>query len=98
MKMLLTAIALTIAAPALAQTAAPVDAHAGHNAQTASSPAKPATDPHAGHDMGGMMDVEAMKAHCEKMKAEGMTMDGCDMHAGSKSKADPHAGHDMSPK
>lgn len=98
MKMLLTAIALTIAAPALAQTAAPADAHAGHHGQATSSQAQPATNSHAGHDMGGMMDAAAMKAQCDKMKAEGMKMDGCAMHAGSKAKADPHAGHDMSPQ
>lgn len=97
-KMLLTAIALTIAAPAAAQTAAPADAHAGNHGQAASSQARPATDPHAGHDMGGMMDAEAMRAHCEKMKAEGMKMDGCDMPAGSKAEANPHAGHKMSPQ
>lgn len=98
MKLLLTAIALTIASPALAQAPAPADAHAGHN-QTA--PAKAQTsDPHAGHDMKamGMMSPEAMKAHCAKIKAEGKKMDGCPMMKGSAKTADPHAGHDMSSK
>ncbi len=98
MKMLLTTIALTIAAPAVAQTAAPADAHAGHHAQAGSAKAGNPTNPHAGHNMGGMMNAQAMKAHCEQVKAEGMKMDGCDMHAGSKAKADPHAGHNMSPQ
>ena len=97
MKMLLTAIALTIATPALAQTANPATAHAGHG-QTSAAKAKPSTDPHAGHNMGGMMNAQAMMAHCEKMKAEGKTMDGCDMQGGSKAKANPHAGHEMSQK
>ena len=48
--------------------------------------------------MGGMMDAQAMKAHCDKMKAEGKTMDGCDMHKGSDTNADPHAGHEMNSK
>src|SRR3546814_835535 len=96
MKMLLTAIALTIATPALAQTANPANAHAGHG-QMSTAQAKPSTDPHAGHNMGGMMNAEAMKAHCEKMKAEGKAMEGCNMQ-GSKAKADPHAGHNMSQK
>ena len=102
MKMLLTAIALTIASPAIAQTAAPADAHAGHHGQAKPAEAQPSKNPHADHQMGmmhmGMMSVNAMKAHCEKMKAQGMTMDGCNMHAGSKAKAGPHADHDMSPQ
>lgn len=98
MKMLLAAIALTIASPALAQTAAPADAHAGHHGQGTSAQAQPSTNPHAGHDMGGMMSAEAMKAHCAKMKAEGKMMDGCAMRAGSKAEADPRAGHKMSPQ
>lgn len=68
MKMLLSAIALMIASPALAQ-AAPAGGHSGHAdhaAQAAPAAAAagaqtgkavPATDPHAGHDMsGGAMD------------------------------------------
>ena len=69
MKMLLTAVAMLIASPALAQTA-PTGGHAGHGGHAAhaaqATPAAPhahaghtapASDPHAGHDMsGGMMD------------------------------------------
>lgn len=98
MKMILTAVALTIAAPALAQAAAPANAHAGHQAQAGTAKAQSSADPHAGHKMSGMMSTEAMKAHCEKLKAEGKKMDGCAMHGASKAQADPHAGHDMSSK
>lgn len=98
MRMLLTAIALTVAAPALAQTAAPADSHAEHSAPAGSAPTATSANPHADHDMGGMMDAQAMKAHCDKMKAEGKTMDGCDMHKGSATNADPHAGHEMNSK
>ena len=95
MKLLLTAIAMTIATPALAQSASPADAHAGHRGQATSAKAQP-SDPHAGHDMGKMMSAKDMKAHCEQMKAEGKKMAGCEMRGGSKAKADPHAGHKMS--
>src|SRR3546814_3783715 len=78
MKMLLTAIALTIATPALAQTANPANAHAGHG-QISTAQAKPSTDPHAGHNMGGMMNDEAMKAHCEKLKDEDKETEGGNM-------------------
>ena len=83
MKTLIAAIALTIASPALAQTA---DPHAGH-----------AKGQHEGHeqkdccadkDGNGKMDC------CEKMK-DGKAMECCAKHA-KKSGADPHAGHDMS--
>jgi Spy/CpxP family protein refolding chaperone len=90
MKIFLTAIALTIAAPALAQTAAPADAHAGH--PTKSMPAE-----HQKHD--GCCDKMAdgkMMPCCEKMKAAGKTMDCCDEQAEGKTAADPHAGHGMS--
>ena len=99
MKMFATAIALVIASPALAQSAAPANAHTAHSGHSASSSAQPSSDAHAGHDMGGMMmSAEAMEGHCDKMKAEGKTMEGCDMQAPSKSAADPHAGHNMSPQ
>ena len=79
MKMLLTAVAMMIASPALAQTA-PAGGHTGHSAQvghtTPAAQGAPAggagtvaADPHAGHDMsggmtGGMMD-------CCKKDADG---------------------------
>ena len=91
MKMLLTAVAMMIASPALAQNA-PVAAHAGHAAHSAQSghvgPAgqsnAPAANPHAGHDMsGGMMDcckkgADGTMACCAKMKAAGKAMPCCD--------------------
>ena len=98
MKMLLTAIALTIATPAFAQAAPSAAAHAEHHGQVQTANAKAPADPHAGHHMGGMMDAQAMKAHCEQMKAQGKTMDGCAMHKGSAAKANPHADHKMSSK
>ena len=114
MKMLFAAAALTIASPALAQTA-PAGGHAGHAAQAEQARpaasdahaglAAPATDPHAGHDMsGGKMDcckegAESAMACCAKMKAAGKKMACCDKPAASAAAgADPHAGHDMSPK
>ena len=111
MKMLLAAVAMMIASPALAQTA-PADAHAGHAAHAAQAApgghaghTAPATDPHAGHDMsGGMMDcckkgADGTMACCAKMKAEGKKMACCDKPAASASSgADPNAGHTMNPK
>lgn len=114
MKMLLSAVALMIASPALAQTA-PAGGHSAHAAHAAqASPAAagahaghaaPATDPHAGHDMSSKsMDcckkgADGTMACCAKMKAEGKKMACCDKPAASAtSAADPHAGHDMSPQ
>lgn len=97
MKIFLAAIALTIASPALAQTAAPANPHAGHQDRSAPTTAQPLSNPDSGHDM-GKMSAEAMMAHCEEMKARGKTMEGCDMQAGTKPGSDPHAGHKMSPK
>ena len=111
MKMLLTAVAMMIASPALAQSA-PVAAHAGHSAQSGhAGPAgqsnAPAPDPHAGHDMsGGMMDcckkgADGTMACCAKMKAAGKAMPCCDKVKADGKKAaataapDPHAGHKM---
>lgn len=71
MKLLLTAVALAIASPALAQ-AAPAQpghsAHAGHDMAG-----------HEGHDMKGCCetDAEGKMACCEKMKAAGKTMACC---------------------
>lgn len=98
MKMLLSAIALTIASPVLAQTTTPTDPHAGHNAQAKAPEAGPSANPHAGHDMTGMKDGRAMKAHCEKMKAEGKAMKGCEMHSKPDPKAHPHADHNKKPR
>ena len=90
MKMLIAAIAMVIASPAISQTAAVAD-HADHAAQSAASGQahtghsdSPDSDPHAGHDMvGGKMDCcekapDGTMACCAKMKAEGKTMPCCD--------------------
>ena len=110
MKMLLTAVAMLIASPALAQSA-PVTANAGHAASGHVGPSgqskAPAPDPHAGHDMsGGMMDcckkgADGAMACCAKMKAAGKAMPCCDKMKADGTKAsaaaapDPHAGHKM---
>ena len=83
MKMILAAVALAIASPAVAQTSAPADPHANHAGHQQGS-----TD-HAGHDMQG-------ECCCEKMKAEGKKMECCDKPAGAAAEAVPHAGHNMS--
>ena len=100
MKILLTAIAMMIVTPALAQTA-PAAAHADHSAHAARAApsgqaahaghsSTPAADPHAGHDMSGGMDcckkdANGTMAYCAKMKAEGKAMPCCDkMKAGEK--------------
>ena len=111
MKMLLTAVALTIASPALAQAA---DPHAGHKMGEMNKMGEMKMSPDAmkahcdkmgakghkmdGHMMGGMkMSPDAMKAQCDKMKADGRKKGGQGLPDG-KAKADPHAGHDMSSK
>lgn len=87
MKMLLTAIALTIATPAVAQTADP--GHAGHQAKPAAKDAgkgSNAKHPAGCHMMNGKM-----------MAMKGGKMVPCpDKKAKAKPSADPHAGHDMS--
>lgn len=93
MKMLFAAIAMTIATPALAQSAAPTDAHAAHAADAAQT----ANGSHAGH---GTAHGKMMQ-HCDKKSGGEETAcpkkPAANPHAGhDKSKADPHAGHDMS--
>jgi hypothetical protein len=92
MKIILAAVALTIATPALAQTSAPADSHANH------APAEPmgqaghaggAGSEHEGHDM------QSECSCCAKMKADGKEMECCDKAAGEAGDADPHAGHNM---
>jgi hypothetical protein len=85
MKILLTAIALTIAAPAFAQ-AAPADAHAGHDGAK-----------HEDHH-GDCCEkgADGKMACCEEMKATAKKMACCDKEAGKDKAADAHAGHDMS--
>ena len=88
MKMILAAVALTIASPAVAQTSAPADPHANH-APAQQGQSGGSTSDHAGHDMQG-------ECCCAKMKAEGKKMECCDKPAGAAAEADPHAGHNMS--
>lgn len=110
MKMLLTAVALLIASPALAQTA-PAGGQAGHAIQATPAAAgshsghtAPVTDPHAGHDMSGdkmdccKEDADGAMACCAKMKASAKKTGCCDKPAASDTNGDPHAGHDMSSK
>ena len=96
MKMILTAIAFAIAAPAAAQTAA--DPHAGH------APVKQPHGNHSGHGEHG----QGHKAHqnccehknadgkmmecCEKAQATGAKMECCEKHAQQKEAASA-AGH-----
>jgi len=96
MKIVVTAIAMMIAAPAAAQTAAPAaDQHAGHAQHGQSS-----KDDHSQHGADHNDHMKCcekgaeMVACCEKAKASGGKMDCCAAHAGAK--ADAHAGHDMS--
>lgn len=87
MKMLLTALALTIASPALAQ-ATPANTHADHGSMDHSK--------HGDHEMdGGCCEkgADGKMACCEKMKAAGKKMACCEETA--KKAADAHAGHSM---
>lgn len=96
MKILLAAIALTIAVPAAAQTTQPAaDPHAGHTMPAGHGQ----HDGEAGHEghmkcCAGMKDGKKMEC-CDKAKADGTKMDCCEKHAKTGA-ADPHAGHDMS--
>ena len=110
MKMLIAAIAMLIASPALAQIAPAVN-HTDHAEHAASGQAHtghsdaPVSDPHAGHDMAGSkMDCckkapDGTMACCAKMKAQGKAMPCCDKaEAEGKAagtEADTHAGHNM---
>lgn len=97
MKMMLAAIAMTIASPAFAQTA-PADAHAQHTGQQGTADHSQHSG-HEGHDMAGgccEKNADGKMACCEKMKAEGKTMACCEKAAAETPAADPHAGHDMS--
>ena len=98
MKILLAAIALTIAVPAAAQTAQPAaDPHAGHTMPADHSQHGDKSG-HEGHEN----CCEQMKADgkkmecCDEAKAEGGKMNCCEKHAAKKGAADAHAGHDMS--
>ena len=84
MKMFLAAVALTIAVPAFAQTAAPAPMQQhGHHAAPA--------DHDAGKDK-----AQGTKMDChEHMKAEGKKMECCEKHD-RKGAADAHDGHAVS--
>lgn len=101
MKTILTAVALVIASPALAQTA-PSAGHSGHVPQTGQKAAAEgdghSATSHAGHKMSGgsMMDRrgKSMANHdgCrEMMKAHAKTMSA--KAPSAKAAVDPHAGH-----
>lgn len=97
MKILFTALAMIVAAPAAAQTAPAVDPHAGH-----AQHGQPAKDDHSQHGAAHKDHMKCcekgadgkMMECCEKAKASGGKMDCCAEH--SAKKADAHAGHDMS--
>lgn len=80
MKFVLTALALAIATPALAQAA---DPHAGHKAPPA--PAQPAHTDHDPAKKGCCADKQ--KDCCKEMQGKGCCADK------AKSGADAHAGH-----
>lgn len=85
MKMMLVAIAMTIASPAFAQAAAPTDAHAQHSSHVGTADHSMHAE-HGGHDRAG--------GCCEKY-ADGK-MACCEKSDAETPAADPHAGHDMS--
>lgn len=92
MKMILAAVALTIATPVVAQSSAPADAHANHapaKQQGQAGHSGSAASGQAGHEMPGECPC------CAKMKAEGKKMECHDKPVGP-SEADPHAGHHTS--
>ncbi|HWH17924.1 MAG TPA: hypothetical protein VNT77_06250 [Allosphingosinicella sp.] len=111
MKVLFTAIALTIAVPAAAQTGQlTADPHAGHGQQADHSRHSQAGQAgQASHDHHGQAGHEGHKNCCEHMTADGKKMECCgkaktsgakmeccEKHARMKGAADGHAGHDMS--
>lgn len=85
MKILMAAIALTIASPAFAQTA---DPHAGHGGGH-----------EKGHEQHKSCcerkDADGTRKDCCEKMTDGKAMDCCAKHA-AKSGGDAHAGHDMS--
>lgn len=81
MKLLIALAALTIASPALAQSA---DPHAGHGTG------------HEQHkDCCKEKDADGTPRDCCEKMVDGKPMECCAKHA-KKTGADPHAGHDMS--
>ena len=80
MKMLIAAIALTIASPAFAQTA---DPHAGHGKA------------HEQHKDCCPKKADGTRQDCCAKMKDGKKMACCDKPA-KQTGGDPHAGHDMS--
>lgn len=95
MKMMLAVIAMAIASPAIAQTAPPADAHAGHSAPAGKAAPAPQTNPAGGH-AAGHEGHDMTDDCCEKAKAKGKKMPCCEKTPAETPAADPHAGHDMS--
>lgn len=93
MKMILAAIALTIAAPAFAQT----DPHAAHNAAEHAAHQKAEQAGHEGHAEGCCKEAEGKKMDCCKDADGDGKMDCCEKGAESGKTAghDAHAGHAM---
>ena len=93
MKLILSAIALAFASPALAQAPAPAhDAHAQHaqhaghaqhadHAKHAQHNGASGHEGHADHDGCCKKDADGKMACCEKMKAQGKKMDCCQKHS-----------------
>ena len=98
MNMLLSAVALTIASPVLAQT--PVTgSHAGHAAPAALSAKAPLAGP-AGHTMPvqNAGDGTAAAPAASTCTPEHAAMGHCKLAKPAGPAGDPHAGHKMSPK
>jgi len=112
MKMIVTAIALAIAAPAVAQTA-PADPHANHaghaahgSAATATGPeqgpaqetARDSADPHAGHVMADCCskDGAGQMACCKDKQAQASGSECCEGEPAEHAQA--QTGHAMSDK
>ena len=90
MKLILSAIALAFASPALAQAPAQADAHAQHaqHAAHGQHAQHAGHEGHAGHDGCCKKDADGKMACCEKMKAQGKKMDCC-AEKGGKAAAAP---------
>ena len=94
MKLFLTAIAMTFAVPAAAQTANPTaNPHAGHAQHADHSKMD-----HSKQGEGHKDCCDGMKMDCcDKAKRTAGKMDCCEKHSGKAgAAADGHAGHDMS--
>ena len=103
MKIFLTAIAMTFAGPAAAQTANPAaNPHAGHAQHADHGKMDHSKMDHGKHGEGHkgccdhkMADGRKMDC-CDKAKGSAGKMDCCGEHAKNGASAGGHAGHDMS--